>query len=844
MDLQETKRHVLTSPALPALSQAAWEALRMSDAPDAVQELAAIVSFDPALSARIVQEARKSCGDDRIADVERAMERLGAAAGRTAVLRHAISALFPPMRARKLDRHAFWREAFAAGSVAEWLAERTNLGLRQDAFVAGLLHDIGLLVIDIIAEDGYSKPLETAHGQGLFVLEAERQEYGVDHTLAGKWLAERWGLSAPLTSALWLHHHPPGTLDQTAYPVSLIDLTAVADALGRRRLGDSTVAVSRDPAIEERLSRLGLSPDILDEFGRKRPPVHPVRFDAETPASQTASATDTARLRHAEKEGQRYRALYDAMRQCLAETRASGVLRCAAEALRGGLGIPAGLCYRIDAGRKGTEAAIWRPGSDEILLMTLPPGDTGAPGEHPAETNLLRLLRELSPDAVERQGLMAVPMSAAGRDLAQIVFDTSTAGIRFSPEDVAILMSFAGACGQALAACDARDALAAQTESLGEALWMREVEQQKKGRTERLASVARMAAGAAHEINNPLAIISGRAQILMHRATEPNDAQALRTIVEQSQRASKVLGDLIQFARPAKPKLEEARIEDVLRRVVASFKESLSKGGMAVHESYAPDLPAVPIDRHQMEQALGHLAGNAIEAMAPAGGVLTVSVKPSRDRRSVLIQISDTGHGIPNDIAAHVFDPFFTTREGGGHTGLGLAVCHGIIESHRGSITIHSQPRKETSVTVTLPAAVRNTTSAAAADPARTAPPMILLADGDDELCEVLAAALTNRGFAVRYTSDPLEAMAALIAHPIGLVLIDLHLNATDGAPLWHRIRQRHPNVPLVALAPQGHTEDIAAARRLGARACIEKPFGIEALLQELKAVFGSRGAA
>jgi nitrogen-specific signal transduction histidine kinase len=405
-------------------------------------------------------------------------------------------------------------------------------------------------------------------------------------------------------------------------------------------------------------------------------------------------------------------------------------------------------------------------------------------------------------------------------------------------------MSFANACGQALEACETREALAAQAESLGESLWMREFDQEKKSRADRLDSVARMAAGAAHEINNPLAIISGRAQILLHRATEPNDAQALRTIVEQSQRASKVLGDLIQFARPPKPRFEEARIEELIRRVLASFSAVLSREGMTLQESYATDLPAVPVDRHQMEQVLSHLVGNSIDAMSPAGGVLSVSAKPSRDRRSVIIQITDTGHGIPGDIVAHVFDPFFTTREGGGHTGLGLSVCHGVIESHRGSITIHSQPRKETSVTVTLPSALLNTSSAAVPPLSRASNPMVLLADADDELCEVLASALTNRGYAVRFTSDPLEAMAALIAHPIGLVLIDLHLNAIDGAPLWHRIRQRYPNVPLIGLAAQGHAEDIAAATRIGARSCIEKPFGIEALLHELRAVLGSRGAA
>jgi GAF domain-containing protein len=107
-------------------------------------------------------------------------------------------------------------------------------------------------------------------------------------------------------------------------------------------------------------------------------------------------------------------------------------------------------------------------GTDEVLMMTLPLEDAAGLEGHPAETHLLRLLRELAPDAVERQGLMAMPMSASKRDWAQMIFDTNAPGTRFSPEDMMALMSFANACGQALEACETREALAAQAESLGE----------------------------------------------------------------------------------------------------------------------------------------------------------------------------------------------------------------------------------------------------------------------------------------------------------------------------------------------------------------------------------------
>ena len=714
LDQRELKQRILRGPELPALSHAAWEALCLPTADPS--ELAAIVSFDPLLSDRVLQDAR-AAGDPRVREVEDAMEVLGSEEARASVLRHALVALFPPEKGNRLDRYPFWRNALDTAAYAADIARRTGIPFAHDAYAAGLLHNIGMLALDLAAPEGYPKALEAAHGKGLFVLEAERQELGADHTLAGKWLAERWGLPDHLVAALWLHHHPEGALDHTAYPVPLIDAVALAGLLARRRTGGDSGAGLAWSSVEARAQRLGLSRAVLEELRGKRPPVHSLRkvYDTPPPSEPTASMD---RFRALERQAGRYRVLYETALAWPAARGAAEVLHEAAKALRDGMGIRAGLCYAIDSASTTILAALWRPGAPEVLAITLPlePGQDHEDSQ--VERHLLSLLREIevdggtkgrapktAPGALLRHGLMAIPMTVDGKSLGQIVFDAGATGFRPAADEMNALMAFSEACGRALSTRRSREDLETQAESLGEALWKREMTQRKQSRGERLASVARMAAGAAHEINNPLAIISGRAQILLSHVTDPGDAQSLKTIIEQSRRASRVLNDLMQFARPARPKLAPLDAGAVLRQAGSAAKARLEASGIVLREAFSGVLPPVEGDVVQLEQVLAHLIANAEEAMAHQGGVLTLSARPSREHNSMVIQVADTGHGIPSDILGDVFEPFFTTREGGAHTGLGLSVCHGIVENHRGGITIHSKPGEGTTVTITLPAA-------------------------------------------------------------------------------------------------------------------------------------------
>ena len=225
-------------------------------------------------------------------------------------------------------------------------------------------------------------------------------------------------------------------------------------------------------------------------------------------------------------------------------------------------------------------------------------------------------------------------------------------------------------------------------------------------RTEKLAAAGTLAAGVAHEVNNPLASISSLIQILQARPlTADNEAETremLRLISTQIARITQVLRDLMDFARtrpPARAPLEVARVVEASIRL-ASFDKAFKS--LRVDVDFDRGVPAVAADADQLQQVFLNLLLNARDAM-PGGGDLRVSTRFAEASGEVLIEVADTGHGIAPEALGHVFDPFFTTKPAGTGTGLGLAVCYGIVTAHGGRIEVAPNNGRGTLVRVALP---------------------------------------------------------------------------------------------------------------------------------------------
>jgi signal transduction histidine kinase len=218
---------------------------------------------------------------------------------------------------------------------------------------------------------------------------------------------------------------------------------------------------------------------------------------------------------------------------------------------------------------------------------------------------------------------------------------------------------------------------------------------------DKMASIGRLAAGVAHEINNPLTTILTSA-MLIQEDTEPEDPnyQELQIIADEALRCRKIVSSLLDFARQSEPVKAKHNPNKVVTESVVLTRKQAAFNDVAVEESLAKDLPLINMDKDQVEQALINLILNAIEATDP-GGKVTVSTSFVPEADSVELTVSDSGKGIPEEDMGKIFDPFFTTRESG--TGLGLAIAHGIIEQHGGTIEVDSKVGQGTRFSIKMP---------------------------------------------------------------------------------------------------------------------------------------------
>ena len=220
-------------------------------------------------------------------------------------------------------------------------------------------------------------------------------------------------------------------------------------------------------------------------------------------------------------------------------------------------------------------------------------------------------------------------------------------------------------------------------------------------RSEKLASLGKMAAGVAHEINNPLTSILINTHLILEKLD--NDAgvkENLNLIADETTRCSEIVKGLLEFSHQDPPEKEDADINDILNLSVDIIKNHVTFQNIKLNKKLSRDLPQIPIDSNKIKQVFLNLMLNAAEAM-PEGGSLSITSRLSADKKYIEIEFTDTGLGIPEENINKLFDPFFTTKTGG--TGLGLAVSYGIIEQHKGKIEVKSRQGQGSTFIIKLP---------------------------------------------------------------------------------------------------------------------------------------------
>ncbi|TKB67623.1 MAG: PAS domain S-box protein [Nitrospira sp.] len=224
--------------------------------------------------------------------------------------------------------------------------------------------------------------------------------------------------------------------------------------------------------------------------------------------------------------------------------------------------------------------------------------------------------------------------------------------------------------------------------------------QEQLRKTERIAELGTLASGMAHEIGTPMNVILGRAEYLLKRTADEGMKKGLTTIITQVERITKVMNQLLAFARRRTPERRPVDLGEIVEDSLEMFQERIALHRITVEKAIEAGLPPVHADRDQLIQVLINLVVNSVHAM-PEGGRLKLSL--ACEGNHVCLGVSDTGHGISEAIRSKIFDPFFTTKDFGKGTGLGLTVVKGIIEEHGGTITVESVIDKGTTFWIRLP---------------------------------------------------------------------------------------------------------------------------------------------
>ena len=352
---------------------------------------------------------------------------------------------------------------------------------------------------------------------------------------------------------------------------------------------------------------------------------------------------------------------------------------------------------------------------------------------------------------------------------------------------------------------------------------------------EKLSAIGQLVAGVAHELNNPLTSVIGYAQLVEEELKEAGDAPVrtstelahdVRRIAEESERAAKIVRNLLAFARRQTAARSPQDIADLASRVLSLRSYEFRLNTIEIETAFEPGLPRVLADTSQLQQALLNLVLNAEQAMrSRTPKRLRVGARYDAEAGAVELFVGDTGHGITDENLTRIFDPFFTTRDVGEGTGLGLSICYGIVRDHGGQISVKSRVGEGTTFSLLLPA--------------MDAEPLhhggIIVAHGDPVDRDYVAAALAGWGLTVEAFDQPSAALARVQRGGVSLVFVERAFVDGDADAWAAALRSAAPPTAVVLLVrPQA---DETVDRGWKADAVLAPPFELRAVRDVLRAV-------
>lgn len=437
------------------------------------------------------------------------------------------------------------------------------------------------------------------------------------------------------------------------------------------------------------------------------------------------------------------------------------------------------------------------------------------------------------PSSLSIASLLTAPLLVRAAPIGTLSVSSSIP-YAFGEEDERLLMTLASL---AAAAIDSADLVKSLQQSLND---LRDAQAQLL-QSEKLSALGQLIAGIAHELNNPLAAISGYAQLLkMNADLDPQTRQDVIRIYEQAQRAARIVHNLLTFAREHRAIHQPTDINTLLQKSLELMAYQLRTEDITVDLRLAPQPLRVIGDPYQLQQVFFNLIGNARDAMTSAHGGGRLAVKTELDGATVRIRIADNGPGLTPEAKQHLFEPFFTTKEVGKGTGLGLSICFGIVSEHGGRIYPDETRRHGAEFVVEFPYTTRLPDAdlgSTVDSPTFQTDQLVLLVEDDEAVCRVVQRVLAQDRHRAVVTRDGFEALDYLRRArdrgvSIALIISDIKMPNMDGDELYDCILRDHPELGERVLFITGDSISPSTRDFLGAHGLpfLSKPFDLDEL--------------
>ena len=364
--------------------------------------------------------------------------------------------------------------------------------------------------------------------------------------------------------------------------------------------------------------------------------------------------------------------------------------------------------------------------------------------------------------------------------------------------------------------------------------------------TEKLAAMGTLLAGVAHELNNPLAVVVGRAALLEERLREGPLAEQTHKLAQAAEQCARIVKNFLALARQHPPERQTVNLNRIVEDAVELLAYPLRMDGVEITLSLNPTLPALWADPHQLHQVVVNLVTNAQQAMHDSTGPRRITLTTQHEARSgrVVLGVADTGPGIAPELQGRIFEPFFTTKGPGKGTGLGLSLCQGLVEEHGGTIGVRSEPGGGAIFRIELPV---QAIPARAGEPATAElDPLprrsILVVDDEPEVAAVLADVLSTDGHEVRTAPDGAAALRELTERTYDVIFSDLRMPTLDGPGLYRELERRDLRQArrIVFLTGDTLSPEIRAFLEQVAAPTVNKPFALAEIRRALRLVEGA----